>query len=100
MKIHGIEGAVLNWSTEWLTDRTQSVVIEGKSSGMRPVTSGVPQGSCLGPTLFLLFINLLDDQIGTGAVISKNADDCKFGTLIRSEEDGQSLQEIINKVNT
>ena len=101
MQAHGIQGKLLKWVEEWLKDRKQRVVLNGKSSNWTPVTSGVPQGSCLGPTLFLIFINCIDDCINTATgIISKFADDTKVGRVVANEEDREELQnEIDNLVN-
>ena len=60
---YGIRGKVNSWIKEFLTDRSQKVVIEGKSSDSANISSGIPQGSALGPILFLIFINDLPDVI-------------------------------------
>ena len=64
---------------EWLKDRRQRVVITGKLSEWIPVTSGVPQGSILGPILFAIFINDIDDGIADMvALVLKFADDTSW----------------------
>ena len=67
MKINalGITGEVFNWIADWLKDREQRVVLLGSNSKWTRVKSGVPQGSVLGPLLFLLYINDIDDSVYT-----------------------------------
>ena len=75
LKAHGIGNGMINWIEKWLIDRRQRVVVDGEVSNWKAVLSGVLQGSVLGPILFLIYINDLDDDI-TSKVL-KFADDTK-----------------------
>ena len=88
--------SVVNWVRNWLSGRKQSVVVEGEESSWRPVISGVPQGSVLGPILFLIYINDLENEIGSN--ILKFADDTKMFRRVESQEDRHKLQVDLNKL--
>ena len=95
----GIRGKVLAWVAEWLRDRSQRVVLNGKASAWGTVISGVPQGSVLGPTLFLIFINDLDIAAEiTGAMVKKFADDTKCYMVVETEEDRIRFQGMLNSL--
>ncbi len=79
LRAHGVKGEVLKWIRNWLTDRRQRVVLNGKASSWARVLSGVPQGSVLGPILFLIFINDLDMEVKRLGIVRKFADDTKLG---------------------
>ena len=85
-----IRGETLKWVKNWLKNRKQRVVINGVESEYVDVTSGVPQGSVLGPLLFLIFINDFDDNLKSK--ISKFADDTKMGGSANSIEKCNDLQ--------
>ena len=86
---------MINWIEKWLIDRRQRVVVDGEVSNWKAILSGVPQGSVLGPILFLIYINDLDDDI-TSKVL-KFADDTKVFRKIKSDADRQHLQDDLNK---
>ena len=90
----GISGNYLGWVRNWLTGgRLQSVVLNGKQSSWVEIVSGVIQGSCLGPALFLIFINDIDTAVDlTASILSKFADDTKWARVIESEEDRKTFQ--------
>ena len=56
-----MESSIVNWIEQWLTDRRQRVALDGEVSRWKSVLSGVPQGSVLGPILFLVYINDLEE---------------------------------------
>ena len=92
-KLHhyGIQGNVNRWIKNWLANRKQSVVVEGEQSQFVSVESGVPQGSVLGPCLFLYYINDLPAKLHLSVRLF--ADDTMAYLVIRSHEDADLLQE-------
>ena len=89
---HGSDGKMLTWISAWLSGRWQQVCVGGQYSSRRPVTSGVPQGSVLGPILFLIFIN--DLESGLTSSVFKFADDTKILGTVNTSEDKDILQQI------
>jgi len=81
---------------DWLDNRMQRICINGVLSGWRLVTSGVPQGSVLGPLLFLIFINDLD--LGLLGSILKFADDTKIYGKVATPADRLQLQLDLNEL--
>ena len=65
--------SIINWIEQWLKDRRQRVVVDEEVSSWKPVFSGVPHGSVLGPILFFIYINDLEE--GVTCNILKFADD-------------------------
>ena len=93
---YGIDGLLLKFIRNYLKDRKQSVVLGNYSSSSKSVLSGVPQGSILGPILFVLFINDLHKGVSEGTNISLYADDTKMWRTISSESDIKALHNDID----
>ena len=95
---HGLRGSVLLWFKDYLTERYQRVVLENVASEWSPVTSGVPQGSILGPLLFTIFINTLPDFLSSGSQAALYAEDLKVYRPITSLVDSMPLQQDLNNL--
>ncbi|PIK43459.1 putative RNA-directed DNA polymerase from mobile element jockey-like [Apostichopus japonicus] len=96
LKEHGVNGNLLSWIGNWLGDREQRVVIKGCASSWQNVTSGVPQGSVLGPLLFVAYINDIDGDILCTA--KKFADDTKLYSEVSSKSDSEKFQMDLDKI--
>ena len=92
LEFYGIRGNILKWITKWLTSRTQRVVVDGEISSPANVKSGVPQGTVLGPLMFLIYINDIADNISSETSIRLFADDCLLYRVIKSFSDTVTLQ--------
>ncbi len=96
LKHYGITGPISSWINSFLTGRTQQVVINGSKSTSTQVISGVPQGTVLGPLLFLLYINDLPDNLSS--TVRLFADDCLLYSPIKTDQDTSVLQNDLLKL--
>ena len=88
----GIRNSLLGWTKSFLLGRTQRVLVEGKASAPRPVLSGVPQGTVLGPLFFLIYINDLSKGLSKGTKLKLFADDSLLYRTIETPADSKALQ--------
>ena len=95
---YGIDGTLLQFIKAYLQDRKQQVLINGSISNPLTVHSGVPQGSILGPLLFVLFIDDMISEVSQGTDIALYADDTKIWREITSDIDQIILQNDIDKL--
>ena len=96
LEAYGIKGGLLTWIENFLSGRPQRVVVNGKLSTWAGISSGMPQGSVIGPILFVIFINDLPDDVTCTAKIF--ADDTKLFQGISSHEDCLQLQDQLNRL--
>lgn len=94
LRQYGVVGKINQWILDFLTSRRQAVVVNGVKSGFIDVKSGVPQGSVLGPCLFLVYINDLPNNLRTRSRLF--ADDTAIYTAVDSMSDQLALQQDLN----
>ena len=97
LKAMGITGDVLGWIKSFLTNRKRKVAVEGKMSSWTDVKSGIPQGSVLGPVLFVVFINDMPNSVLS--TCNMFADDTKVYREINNPEDHKALQLDLDRMN-
>ena len=96
----GINPYLLRWLRSYLINRSQFVAVDGSDSQTLPVISGVPQGSVLGPLMFICYINDVASVVSPGSDISLFADDIALYRIIRSSSDYLELQTDIDSITT
>jgi hypothetical protein len=94
----GINGKVKRWIKNWLTDRSQRVVLGEEESESSKVESGMPQGTILGPPLFTIHIDDIDIEMLLAELAVKFADDTKGVKRIESEQDKNKLQTVFDNL--
>ena len=96
---YGISTEICEWTRAFLYDRFQTVTVNGKQSSEKPVISGIPQGSVLGPMLFVIFINDLPESVLKPSFAFLFADDTKAFRFIKSSDDCKQLQEDLDRLS-
>lgn len=95
---YGISGNIMGWINSFLSNRSQCVNINSSKSTSAPVTSGIPQGSVLGPILFVIYINDLPEVVDKNSFVFLFADDTKVFRKVNSNEDAKMLQNDIDNL--
>ena len=96
LEAYSVGGKSLKWLSSFLTGRKQRLSVENSTSQWKLVTSGVPQGSVLGPVLFTVYINDMPDRVHS--LIQLFANDTKVGRVIHCMEDSTALQADMNSL--
>ena len=98
LEAYGINNNILAWIRSWLTGRKQCTILNGKCSRTVSVMSGVPQGSLLGPLLFVIYIEDIDACASVISIINKFTDDTKLGQALNNNDSQILLQQCLNKL--
>ena len=91
----GLKGVLLQWIEDYLSDRELKVTISGKTSGAKAINAGVPQGSILGPLLFIIYIDDLPEKLTNTAILY--ADDSSVMSIIRERQERATAAQSLNK---
>jgi hypothetical protein len=100
LKHYGITGNILSWLKKFLFYRKQRVILDGKLSSTLDVSSGVPQGTVIGPLCFLVYINDMPACVSTGTKTSLFADDALVYREVVSKDDPTSFQHDLDALST
>ena len=90
---YGVEGPELAWFTDYLFNRTQLVEMQNNCSRPSTITTGVPQGSILGPLMFTVFFNVFKESVKNSEII-KYADDT---VILYADKDAQNIEDALNE---
>jgi hypothetical protein len=99
LKAYGVSVRLFHWFSDYLNNRRQRVVVDGAASQWTPVTSGVPQGSILGPMLIVIFINDVPKVVENGTMSALFADDTKVYRTITSVSDCDQQQQALTNLD-